>query len=396
MGRLFLGTLWAFLVLAGAQSSHDGKRIVRSHREHHKPQHHAHGHAHGKHSAKMVQVELHSGGTAELLHDVTQLDPAKCNIFSLWEKPPSLEKQPLFERLVMEAWRRHSAGLCNEPVLITDENVRQVIPDLPEEYFRLPYPAAKSDFIRYAVLYHHGGIYVDFDMLTVQDIDEIVQKVKEFDLVSYSDSRDGRSCDGFSSNFLGGQKSSSFHRSVWEAQKAAVAKHCDISEKKVEKVCCFEDKKEQCHIPWGGLGEWISHRVFAAAKPHSAFCFSGEESFNPDRFEFVLEHRQKLQAQISRQDAEAEFLASHVAQPLGRRLYHFFNALHGWEKHTCANLFDESTVVGHLFSKSFSGGRGPTPRNDTTSAAFLKLHPEFADVSQNYLTNGRSLPCSDH
>ena len=35
---------------------------------------------------------------------------------------------------VLEAWRRHSHGLCNDPFLITDENVRQVIPDIPEEH----------------------------------------------------------------------------------------------------------------------------------------------------------------------------------------------------------------------------------------------------------------------
>eukprot|EP00438_Fugacium_kawagutii_P030148 Skav235170 [mRNA] locus=scaffold721:163049:166700:- [translate_table: standard] len=60
-------------------------------------------------------------------------DPTKCNIFSLWEKPPHMEQQPLFERLVLEAWRRHSNGLCNEPILVTDNNVREIIPDIPEE-----------------------------------------------------------------------------------------------------------------------------------------------------------------------------------------------------------------------------------------------------------------------
>ena len=34
---------------------------------------------------------------------------------------------------VLEAWRRHSNGFCNEPFLITDENVREAVPDLPEE-----------------------------------------------------------------------------------------------------------------------------------------------------------------------------------------------------------------------------------------------------------------------
>jgi len=287
--------------------------------------------------------------------DIARLDPTKCNIFTLWEKPSSLSEQPLFQRLVIEAWRRHSHDLCNDPFLITDDNVRQVIPDIPEEYFKLPYPAAKSDFIRYAVLYHNGGIYVDFDMLAVKDIDEIVEKIQRLDLVSYSDGYgpEHESCRGFSSNFLGG----------------------------------FDDKKEQCHIPWGGLGEWISHNVFASRPPASAFCFSGNESFNPDRFEFVLEHKQKLE------DANAEFEASHVPQPLSRRLYHFFNALHGWERHTCAALFNETTLVGHLFSTSFSSGHGAVTKANASSE-FLRAHPEFNSVSKNYVSlDGRSLPC---
>ena len=36
---------------------------------------------------------------------------------------------------------------------------------MPDEYFKLPYPAAKADMVRYGVLYHHGGIYMDLDML---------------------------------------------------------------------------------------------------------------------------------------------------------------------------------------------------------------------------------------
>ena len=36
---------------------------------------------------------------------------------------------------------------------------------MPDEYFKLPYPAAKSDMLRYGVLYHHGGIYMDADLL---------------------------------------------------------------------------------------------------------------------------------------------------------------------------------------------------------------------------------------
>ena len=57
------------------------------------------------------------------------------------------------------------SGLCHEPVLLHDLNVRIYVPDMPDEYFKLPYPSAKSDMLRYGVLYHHGGIYMDADLL---------------------------------------------------------------------------------------------------------------------------------------------------------------------------------------------------------------------------------------
>ena len=49
------------------------------------------------------------------------------------------------------------------------------IPDAPEELFRIPYEAAESDAIRYALLYHNGGIYMDTDFLAI-DMSSIVDK----------------------------------------------------------------------------------------------------------------------------------------------------------------------------------------------------------------------------
>ncbi|CAE7943902.1 unnamed protein product, partial [Symbiodinium sp. KB8] len=74
-----------------------------------------------------------------------------------------------------------------EPIFLNEKNLREYIPDLPEEYFKLPYQACKSDVVRYAVIYHHGGIYMDTDFLVVQDLDPVID-VLNMDLVSYSGS----------------------------------------------------------------------------------------------------------------------------------------------------------------------------------------------------------------
>eukprot|EP00438_Fugacium_kawagutii_P029927 Skav232673 [mRNA] locus=scaffold698:292895:293987:+ [translate_table: standard] len=72
---------------------------------------------------------------------------------------------------------------------LPQENVKTWIPDMPDEYFRplgchlshaaatnllvtaswrMPSPAPKSDLIRYALLYHHGGLYMDADFVAVK------------------------------------------------------------------------------------------------------------------------------------------------------------------------------------------------------------------------------------
>jgi hypothetical protein len=194
-------------------------------------------------------------------------DPG-CTIFTLWEYDETDDKKlALFTRLTVEAWRRHAHGRCGEPVFINDKNVRDWIPDMPEEYFRFPYAQAKSDMVRYGVLYHHGGIYMDTDFLVVEDLDPIIDKLHTHDIVSYADWGVGKTedaCDDhFSSNFMAGRKGSSFHKKVWEKQKELVTKHCPLSEMPLEKVCCFDDHKEKCHIPWAGIGEAVSHPEFS-------------------------------------------------------------------------------------------------------------------------------------
>ncbi|CAD7956121.1 unnamed protein product [Amoebophrya sp. A120] len=54
--------------------------------------------------------------------------------------------------------------------LVTDENVRSFLPDMPAEFDRLPDPHSKSDLIRYGLLYTHGGIYLGTDFVFQRDV----------------------------------------------------------------------------------------------------------------------------------------------------------------------------------------------------------------------------------
>lgn len=60
--------------------------------------------------------------------------------------------------LNIKSWAKHNPHM--KIVLLNDSNVKEYIPDMPEEFFKMPYQAAKSDVIRAGSIYHHGGLYV--------------------------------------------------------------------------------------------------------------------------------------------------------------------------------------------------------------------------------------------
>eukprot|EP00434_Breviolum_minutum_P021727 symbB.v1.2.019178.t1/scaffold1558.1/size111825/1 len=156
----------------------------------------------------------------------------------------------------------------------------------------------------------------------------------------------------FSSNFIAGRKGSKVFGAVWEAQKAALADHCDdrlkVNEKK---VCCSDDLQRRCHIPWAGIGEGISHPVVqklmkevrAQKAKVRTFCFEGDDSFVPNYFLEILEKTPNLQ------DAETAFKRQGVRKASKRIMYHLFASLGFGSNHDGANLFDASTFIGHLY-----------------------------------------------
>ncbi|CAE7383688.1 unnamed protein product, partial [Symbiodinium microadriaticum] len=318
----------------------------------------------------------------------------QCQIFTLWEYKSG---PPLSVALNVEGWRRHAHRLCGEPVLISDENVRTYIPDMPTEYFRMPYSQAKSDIIRYALLYHHGGIYMDTDFLVVQDLDEVIDLAQSYDLVSYMDEGSGSLEKGacsrhFSSNFLASRKGSIFMKEVWTRQKQLMETHCPLSDKEKEKVCCFDDDRTQCHIPWAGIGEGVSHPVFDELEGDGvrfkSFCFSDERGFTPPDMINMLEKVRKVSSAEALWEADKRATAR---DPWGRIMYHTFNSIMPWSTFGCKQIFDQTTVYGKLNYLSYTTGHGsktlpPSAEHDE----WLKKYR----LKRTFGTFPGGLPCS--
>eukprot|EP00928_Gymnodinium_smaydae_P046616 TRINITY_DN31064_c0_g1_i1.p1 TRINITY_DN31064_c0_g1~~TRINITY_DN31064_c0_g1_i1.p1 ORF type:complete len:780 (+),score=116.17 TRINITY_DN31064_c0_g1_i1:48-2387(+) len=167
---------------------------------------------------------------------------------------------PVHVQLNFKTWKRHGPEL--EIIMVNDSNVKEFIPDLPEEYFMLPYASAKSDLLRAALLFHHGGLYMDTDYLVMRPLREFMSKLRENDIVVASDDETSPSqkCGKyFSSNFMAGRRHNGFSATWWENLKRKLAAKCPPGGFAREKVCCHEEgetdetKHKQCHIPWAAM-----------------------------------------------------------------------------------------------------------------------------------------------
>jgi len=129
--------------------------------------------------------------------------------------------------------------------------------------------------VRAAVLYHHGGLYLDTDFVVMKPLSTIFAKLEQgFDVVAHSDmDGDSGQCvdNDFTSNFMAARKGNIVSGTWWENIKAKLTRTCDSGEYKKEKVCCHEAfadvEPEECHIPWGHL-EWLKNPASDPDKEH--------------------------------------------------------------------------------------------------------------------------------
>lgn len=182
-----------------------------------------------------------------------------------WDYPSS---PPFLVKACLASWRLHAASPRFELRLVNQSNVRRWLPDLPEEFSRIPYAAAVTDFIRAGLLAEHGGVYLDTDVLLVRDLGFFTQELQNADLVSYANQ--GQDCQKgtFSSNVMAGTKGNALSKAWYVEAKRQLTQRCKLPSsedaKPAQKVCCYTpegNKRDACHVNWAGLGEWIAHPV---------------------------------------------------------------------------------------------------------------------------------------
>lgn len=163
--------------------------------------------------------------------------------------------------LTMRTWQKHAPDW--EIMRVNDSNIKWYVPDLPDEFYRVPYNAAKSDIVRASVLYHHGGVYMDTDFMLMRDLSPVEELLKTGDVVGYRsegfpDLGANRCGDDFSSNFMAANAHNKFSETWWKNIKLKLTRACGPEEYFFEKVCCHEEgnqtrDKDPCHLPWAQL-----------------------------------------------------------------------------------------------------------------------------------------------
>ena len=97
-------------------------------------------------------------------------------VWMYWENPPGHSK-PVYLDLCVETITRHLGSYALQ--LLDEQSVTDYI-DLPERIRHpgIP-PDRRADYIRYALLYQYGGVWLDHDCILVRDVDDMVEPYVE-------------------------------------------------------------------------------------------------------------------------------------------------------------------------------------------------------------------------
>jgi hypothetical protein len=105
-----------------------------------------------------------------------------------WELKNDASKPPDYITLCIETMKKN--GYLFNMVLLNEKNVFDYLPDLRLDINELPLIALKTDYIRVALLYKYGGIWLDADTIMMEPLTKVV------DLINNGEDFIGFGCTG--------------------------------------------------------------------------------------------------------------------------------------------------------------------------------------------------------
>jgi hypothetical protein len=105
------------------------------------------------------------------------------NIWVYWENI-NRTKYPTFIKLCMDTMKRH-LGTKYNLIFLNEKTIHEYLPDLRKDFENLKI-AQKVDYYRIELLYKYGGIWIDADIIMMQDLEPIFKKLDEgYDFVGF-------------------------------------------------------------------------------------------------------------------------------------------------------------------------------------------------------------------
>ena len=102
----------------------------------------------------------------------------KPKIFLYWDHKPGATEAPAYISLCWETIAKH----CGEDFdihMVTTENVKQFLPNIPDTFFQIAQINNKSNYLRYMLLREYGGIWLDSDLILFQSLKPLYEFIQD-------------------------------------------------------------------------------------------------------------------------------------------------------------------------------------------------------------------------
>lgn len=107
-----------------------------------------------------------------------------------WENINGATKMPAHISLCRKTLIKHCRSSFNL-IELNEKNIYQYLPDLKRIEKALGLDrlkiAQKVDFYRIFLLYRHGGMYIDSDMIVMKNLKEVTDRLKDYDYVGFGE-----------------------------------------------------------------------------------------------------------------------------------------------------------------------------------------------------------------
>lgn len=126
-----------------------------------------------------------------LLQNENFIDSSKPNIWMYWENKSGKTK-PEYLQLCYQTIQKNCKNSFNIN-LLDEKTVYKYLPNLRkdlDEYLNIP---QKTDYIRLALLYKYGGIWIDSDTIVIKDMKPLWNKTKKYEFIGFG-------CTGYHCN----------------------------------------------------------------------------------------------------------------------------------------------------------------------------------------------------